>query len=781
MNKIVLLFWLTCTSIVWSQTLPSEMYYSADGRILYTGGVVPTSGLYDKTTVKNVYLNFAQPNYWALMTSNYASETNIAADMVYDGVTYPNVGVRFRGNTSYTTIGNSQKKSFAIETDFVDENLDVFGYNDLKFNNAHQDPTFMREVLYCRMARKYTPIAKANYIHLFINNEDWGIYPNIQAVDKRFLKEWFKTNNGARFRATVETTGGGGGGPNWGDGTAAMNYLGNNAATYQQYYTLKSNDVVADPWQMLIDACQSLSTATTANIDAVREKIDIDKALWFLACENIFTDDDSYIMKGKMDYMIYYEPETGRTTPLEYDGNSTFVANAATSSSWGPFKNVTNANYPLLNKLLNIPEWRQRYLAHYRTILAESFTTSNANAVIDELDAQISALVAADTKKLYPTSQYTSGVPALKTFVANRRNFLISNVEVAQVGPTITSAKFYNSAGNEYVLPFANESVTVKSVVSSTSGIKKVILYYGTDLVGNFTKVQMYDDGAHNDGAANDGVFGAQIPGFAANTLVRYYVEAIANNAALSASYLPVGAEHDIFVYTVAQQNNANGVVVNELLAQNTTDTVDEAGDYEDWVELYNNNDYPVDLSGFYLSDSTTNLTKWQFPSGSVIGANSYMMIWTDDEPTEGPLHATFKLSVSGESVTLSDPSQNIVDQVIFGAQTTNMAYARIPNGTGEFVIQATTFNDNNENALSLSEVAENKAFFVLYPNPASDFVTINVSENWIGKQAIINNALGQIVQQFELKNENNIDLTTFSKGIYFITSEGKTQKLIVK
>jgi hypothetical protein len=308
-----------------------------------------------------------------------------------------------------------------------------------------------------------------------------------------------------------------------------------------------------------------------------------------------------------------------------------------------------------------------------------------------------------------------------------------------------------------------------------------VILYYGTDLVGNFSKTQMFDDGAHQDGVANDGVFGAQIPGFAANTLVRYYVEAIANNAALSASYLPVGAEHDIFVYTVAQQNNANGVVVNELLAQNTTDAVDEAGDYEDWVELYNNNEYPVDLSGFYLSDSTTNLTKWQFPSGSIIEANSYMMIWTDDEPTEGPLHATFKLSVSGESVTLSDPSQNIIDQVVFGAQTTNMAYARIPNGTGEFVIQATTFNDNNENALSLNDVAENKDFFILYPNPAKDFVSLNVSEIWIGKQAIIYNTLGQIVQQFELKNENNIDLTSFSKGFYFITSEGKTQKLIVQ
>lgn len=143
------------------QDLPSEMHYSADGKILYTGGVSP-SGLYDKTTVKSVYLNFSQTDYWTQLTNNYASETNIPATMVYDGTILENVGVRYRGNTSYMQIGSSPKKSFAIETDFVTEDLEFMGYNDFKFNNAHQDPTFMREELYNRMAARHTPIAKGN-------------------------------------------------------------------------------------------------------------------------------------------------------------------------------------------------------------------------------------------------------------------------------------------------------------------------------------------------------------------------------------------------------------------------------------------------------------------------------------------------------------------------------------------------------------------------------------------------------------------------------------------
>ncbi|MES2747540.1 MAG: CotH kinase family protein [Bacteroidota bacterium] len=779
MKNIILLFTLLISFIGNSQTLPSQMYYSADGKILYTGGVVPTSGFYNKNLVKDVYLNFTQSDYWTQLTNNYASETNIAATMIYDGVTYPNVGVRFRGNTSYTTIGASQKKSFSVETDFVDDNLKIDGYNDLKFNNAHQDPTFMREVLYNRMARRHMPIAKGNYVHLYLNNIDWGIYPNIQAVDKTFLDEWWTSNDGARFRATTENTGTPGGG--WGDGTAGMNYLGTTAATYQQYYTLKSNDVVLDPWQTLIDATLSLSTATAANSETVKTKIDVDKVLWHLACENIFTDDDSYIMKGKMDYMVYYEPETGRTTSFEYDGNSTFVTAAATSANWGPFKNVTNANYPLLNKLINIPEWRQRYLAHYRTILTETFTTANANALVDELDAQISALVAADTKKLYSTAQYTSGVPGLKTFVANRRTYLLSNTEVAQVAPIIASAKYHNSANVEYMAPVANEVCNIKAVVTSTSGINKMILYYATGLVGNFAKIQMYDDGTHNDDASGDGIFGAQIPGYAANTLVRYYVEAVANNATLSASYLPTGAEHDIFVYTVTNVNVANGVVVNEIMAQNTTGTTDEVGDYEDWVELYNNNNYPVDLSGYYLSDSTTNLIKWQFPSGAIIAANSYMVIWADDEAIEGPLHAAWKLSVGGESVTLSNPSQNIVDQVIFGAQTTNMGYARVPNGTGGFVIQAPTFNGNNQIPLGTSDFEIAKSEFIMYPNPASTSFNLNFSEDLVRKNVNIHNNLGQRI--FETKAENQMEINTsgYASGVYFVTCDYVTKKLIIK
>ncbi len=751
-----------------AQNLPAEVYFSPGNTMLLTGGK-PHTGLYNTEVIKSLYLNFPQTNYWTLLTNNYASETNIIASMTFDSIVYDSVGVRFRGNTSYTTIGTSQKKSFAIEMDWLRPNQDLMGYKNLKLNNAHQDPTFMREVLYSRMAARYIPIARANFVRLYINNQDWGLYPNIQNVDKTFLESWFLSNDGANFRATKQGTGAPGGG--WGDGTAGMNYLSADSTPYLNYYSLKSSDI-ADPWNRLVKACYGLSTASTSNKDTVKKYIDIDRALWLLAVENIFTDDDSYTMKGKMDYMVYYEPETGLTMPLEYDGNSTFQTTLATSTSWGPFKNVTNVNYPLLNKLLNVPEWRQRYLAHYRTILNETFTSATIDTLVNQLNAQIFNLVLADTKKLYSNQQYNNGVPQIKSFVTSRRAYLLSNIEVAQQAPKISSAPYFNSSGVLYQAPTAMQPTTVKVTLSTLPVAQMVYLYYATGVSGaTFTKLAMFNDGLHNDGAANDTVWAAEIPGFPATTLVRYYVEAVGASSIASVSYLPEGAEHDVYVYEVQSTVQSNGVVINELLASNTATQVDSAGDFDDWIELYNTNTTAVDLAGFYISDNANRRDKWKLPQGTVLPAGGYLILWADEEQTEGTNHINFKLSASGESLIFSDTVLNTVDEIIFPIQSMDTSYARIPNGTGAWAYRIPTFGRNNENAQSVSAITRSYQL-KLYPNPVSETLYLKLGNNsnspfnWH-----VYDLQGKEIMQGVCNNSNDfaLDCSNIPTGMYVI------------
>jgi hypothetical protein len=783
MKKILLAPLLLVYGVVVAQNLPSEMQISPDGRMLLLGKKANT-GLYDSAIIRSIYLDFPQTNYWSLLTSNYASHTDILAKMTVDNVVYDSVGVRFKGQTSYSMSGNSQKKSFNITTDYVKDGQDLLGYETLNLNNSFQDASFLREVFYLHQIKRHIPAAKANYVQLYLNNQNWGLYPNVQQLNKTYLKEWFFNNNGTLWRADRPngTTGGGpgGGGPGWGDGTAALNYLGTDTATYKQYYTLKSTQS-ATPWDILVDVTDALNNTPSAQLtEVLPDYMDVDRVLWHLASEIAFTDDDSYVYKGKMDYYCYQDAVSGLMTTLEYDGNSSMETNLI--SSWGPFYNANKVNYPLLNKILAIPEWRQRYLAHLRTIIAEEMNPAVCHAMLDNFKAMIDPLVQADPKKATTYAAFGTEVTVLKNFITNRVNALNNNAEVAQVAPVINSVDLYNSQNTAWVQPVNDEVPYVTANVSSTNGISKVMLYHTAGLAGNFDKTEMLDDGLHHDGTAGDGVYGADLPAQAFGTWVRFYVEAAANNTAKSVSYLPTGAEHDVFVYQVTNQTVEGKIVINEVVAVNNNGAVDEQGTNEDWIELYNKTTDAVDISGYFLSDNAANLAKFEIPEGTIIPANGYLIFWADEDGSDGPNHCNFKLSASGETVYLLNPDQQIIDQTNFGQQEADLAWARVPNGSGPFQLQAPTFNDNNENISGTDDIATATPAFYLAPNPAQTQVLIRIQDFTNNNQLIeIFDVLGRNKQVIQPQSAfTSVSISDWAPGVYWVNYAGKTEKLVV-
>ena len=83
-------------------------------------------------------------------------------------------------------------------------------------------------------------------------------------------------------------------------------------------------------------------------------------------------------------------------------------------------------------------------------------------------------------------------------------------------------------------------------------------------------------------------------------------------------------------------------VFVNEVLADNTATNRDVAGDYDEWVELYNASSQPIDLAGTYLTNDLGTPTMWPLPADTTLCGGCWLLIWLDNEPSEGPLHATF-------------------------------------------------------------------------------------------------------------------------------------------
>ena len=129
---------------------------------------------------------------------------------------------------------------------------------------------------------------------------------------------------------------------------------------------------------------------------------------------------------------------------------------------------------------------------------------------------------------------------------------------------------------------------------------------------------------------------------------------------------------------TPGQTNPATSdplLVINEFLASNDTGIVDEAGDHEDWLELYNPGDAPVALAGLFLTDDLAVPDAWALPAID-LAPGEHLVVWCDDDEEEGPLHASFKISANGEELGLF-LGDELIDSIVFGAQTTDVSTGR--------------------------------------------------------------------------------------------------------
>ncbi|RZJ67917.1 MAG: T9SS type A sorting domain-containing protein [Flavobacterium sp.] len=129
-------------------------------------------------------------------------------------------------------------------------------------------------------------------------------------------------------------------------------------------------------------------------------------------------------------------------------------------------------------------------------------------------------------------------------------------------------------------------------------------------------------------------------------------------------------------------------VVINEIVTSNTTLNTDEDGDYQDWVELYNNGPSAVNLNGYGLTDDPTLPFKWVFPNVN-LGSGQYLLIYCSDKNRTvvgQPLHTNWKISSSGETITLTNAEAVTVNQVPSTVIMQNFSFGRFPNGTGPFM-----------------------------------------------------------------------------------------------
>ncbi len=391
--------------------------------------------VYDSTALRTLFLQFESSDWEQELAAFNNTDVEVPATATVDGVTYKDVGVHFRGMSSYFMVPPGRKRSLNVSFDFVNARQSLGGYKTLNLLNANGDPTFLRGVLYTAISSEYVPTPKMNYMRVVINGENWGVYLNAQQFNKDFTRDYFKSTKGTRWKV-----------PGSPGGRAGFNYVGDSPEHYKRLYVMTGKDN-AKAWADLIRVFKVLNETPADTLEAaLAPMLDVEGTLKFLAVDVALANSDGFWTRAS-DYSIYQD-EKGIFHVIPHDVNEGLGAEEGRGRRGGfpggpggfggrvpfggggpeldPLVGLTDSNKALRSKLLAIPAFRAKYLGYVRDIAQHWLDWKTLGPTAERYRALIADDVKADTRKLYPSEAFDAGFDELKSFVDRRRAYLLA-------------------------------------------------------------------------------------------------------------------------------------------------------------------------------------------------------------------------------------------------------------------------------------------------------------------------------------------------------------------
>ena len=678
--------------------------------------------IFNDSYVHEIRITSESENLWEMLSSdyelNYPDVPYQMVNVTIDDILVDSIGVRQKGFASHFSVLGA-KKSIKLDFNEFVSGKKYDGLKKINLNNGAGDPAMQRDKLcYDIMNNAGVNAPRTSYAKVFINDIYWGLYVLVEQIDKTFLNDNFDNPEGNLYKNI---------------GNSFLDWLGADTSEYQNIFELKT-DHKEDAWTDFVDLMEIINETTDAefaeNIDDV---FNVDLYLKTLTVDVATSNWDSYLEHGR-NFYLYQDPENkkfnwmpwdynfalGGTFPGDFGGgggeviddpeNCLTITNGTSpypatdtifqavinqdafccNTDWDDFcqeiydgiadgnggapgggftqpinlftVDMSNSEKVLINRLLNIPSYKERYYRDFCQLLENNFTTDRIFPLIDKYGDLIREDIQADNNYLWPQEDFELDLDQGKESLPGLKKF------------------------------FSAQVVTLAIELD-----------------------QAYD----------------------------------CDNASSSL--------------------NALDVSINEFMASNDSISglADGDGDYDDWIELYNNTDEEVDLSNAYLTDNADKPRKWSFPVGAKIPANGYVIVWADKDTGTSGYHANFKLAKAGGFIMLMDDNL-VLDSLTYDEQETNITSARVPNGLGDFALQEPTFNQNNTGLTNTQDLG--KSTVSVYPNPVNNY--INIDFEYSGNRSInLSNGVGQsIVVQVLADQKNLVQLPNLRAGIYFLT-----------
>ena len=234
--------------------------------------------------------------------------TYVHASFQWEYVDLPDVGVRYKGNSSYWAGG--PKYSFKVDFNRYVQGQTFHGLKKLNFNNNFGDPSMMRERITYGLHRSAGVVApRTAHANLYVNGTYMGVYTVIEQVDKTFLDDRLGDDSGNLYKAH---------GPK-----GTLEWLGPQKSSYEWTYELKTNEAAGDYSNFInfLDVLNNTSDpAFQTSIDGI---FNVDSFLSWLAVDVLCSHLDNYSGLGN-NYYLYDNPSTGKFEFIPWDLNLSF-------------------------------------------------------------------------------------------------------------------------------------------------------------------------------------------------------------------------------------------------------------------------------------------------------------------------------------------------------------------------------------------------------------------------------------------------------------------------
>ena len=384
--------------------------FAAEDTSASTGVTQAYESLFQTDNVIDVNVTIDDAD-WKSMLESPLDKDYKKVSVEVDGNKLDNVGFSTKGNLTLKAVASmedSDRYSFRLKFDKYDKTQTLLGLDKMVLNNNYADPSYMREVLHYEALRSIgMDVPMTNYVNLYVNGELVGFYTGVEAVDDSYLER----NYGEDYEDGVLY-----------DTDEKSNLQYSEGSDYSTITEDLGTDENKTKLKNFIKKLNDMPEGEKGDIESV---LDVDSALKYIAGNMVFGNYDSYNGDKGHNYMLYSDAD-GKFTVVPWDfnmsfngysggggrgttttGSNTTNTNATNVSVDEPVLGISMENVPMINNLLAVPEYKEKYLSYVNEL------TDYLEGIQDRITGLADVIrpyVEADPTKFYTTEQFESNI-----------------------------------------------------------------------------------------------------------------------------------------------------------------------------------------------------------------------------------------------------------------------------------------------------------------------------------------------------------------------------------